>query len=134
MGQCPCDKSPPKNYQLNTNNNFDHINYNNNINNIHNKKVKYDYDLNKEKYIIQKDNEKTHYINININDNTKINDITNLNRKYNDIKLKNKIFYDDIEEQESYIENYRGFISELNYQINNLKDHLKISLVAEKIL
>ena len=132
MGQCPCDKSPPKNYQLNTNNNFDHINYNNNINNIHNKKVKYDYDLNKEKYIIQKDNEKTHYINININDNTKITDITNLNRKYNDIKLKNKIFYDDIEEQESYIENYRGFISELNYQINNLKDHLKISLVAEK--
>lgn len=60
------------------------------------------------------------------------NDINTLNKRYNDIKIKNKIFYDDIEEQEGYLENYKKFISELNYQINDLKDHLNISLCEEK--
>ena len=58
--------------------------------------------------------------------------INDLNKQYNDIKINNKILYDDIEEQESYIANYKFFISELYYQINNLKDHLNISINKEK--
>ena len=136
MGQCPCDKSPPNNYQFPTNNNYNNINninYNNKQNNIYDKKRKYSNHLYKEKNKFpQKNIEKTQYINININDYTKKNEVNDLNRKYNEIKSKNKIFYDDIEEQESYIENYRTFISELNYQINNFKTHLRISTNKEK--
>ena len=60
-----------------------------------------------------------------------MNEVNDLNRKFDEIKSKNKIFYDNIEEQESYIENYRTFISELNYQINNFKTHLRISTTKE---
>ena len=51
---------------------------------------------------------------------------------YNDIKSKNNKFYDDIEEKKDYIKNYRAFLSELNHQINNLKDHLDIALYSKK--
>ena len=77
-------------------------------------------------------NEEKPYINIHVKNSTKINDLNNLYWRYNDIKTKNKFFYDDIEKQESYIKNYKTFIAELNYQINNLKDKLNISVIAEK--
>ena len=51
---------------------------------------------------------------------------------YNDIKLKNKQFYDDIEEKKEYIKNYKAFLAELNHQINNLKEHLDIALSSQK--
>ena len=102
MGSCSCHKLSPKNSQSPPNISYNPININ-----IHNNTDK----------------------NIYINDN---NNINNLNKQYNDMKFKNRIFYDDIEEQESYIENYKLFISELNYQIDDLKDHLHISLYKEK--
>ena len=76
-------------------------------------------------------------ININIsykmsNNNTHTNNIKDLKNKYNNIKTKNVFFYEDLEEQESYIKNYKSFISELFYQINDLKDHLNISICEEK--
>ena len=129
MGQCPCHKQSPTNSEFQHNINYNPIPYNNN-----NNKIIYDYNLYKEKYMHPKINEEKHFINIRINDNTKINDLNNLKWRYDDIKNKNKFFYDDIEEQESYINNYKEFITELNYQINNLKDKLNISLVTEKFL
>ena len=55
-------------------------------------------------------------ININIsykmnNNNTHTNNIKDLKNKYNNIKTKNVFFYEDLEEQESYIKNYKSFIS-----------------------
>ena len=112
MGQCPCNKQPPSNYKFPTNTSPN--------------------DLNKNKFMLPKMIGEKSYVNVRINDNTNINDLNNLKWRYNDIKTKNKFFYDDIEKQESYIKNYRTFIAELNYQINNLKDKLNISLIAEK--
>jgi len=132
MGQCSCDKQSSTNPQYQANTNYDPINYNNNNN--YNNNIKYDYNLYKEKYMSPINNEEKPFINIRINDNTKINDLNKLKWHYDDIKIKNKFFYDDIEEQESYINNYKEFIIELNYQINNLKDKLNISLVTEKNL
>ena len=75
---------------------------------------------------------------INDKNNYKNTNLNSLANQYNNIKIKNKIFYDDIEKQEMYIENYKLFLSELNYQINNLIDNLNISLneinYYEKIL
>ena len=125
MGEYPflCHKNSHKNFinkiyynSLNNNNAF----FDNNI----------DYDIlniNKEK--------KTHDIKINDINNNKnkiINDLKNLDNEYNSIKLSTRIFYDDIEEKEKYITNYRAFLSELNHQINNLKDHLNIVLFQLK--
>ena len=80
-----------------------------------------------------KNNEdKNTYINKNINDKYKIiNDLNSLDKKYNNIKLKNNLFYDDIEEKEEYISNYRAFLIELNHQINILKDYLNICLINQ---
>ena len=61
-----------------------------------------------------------------------INDLNTLDKKYNVIKLKNKIFYDDIEEKEEYISNYREFLTELNHQINNIKDNLNIYIINQQ--
>ena len=74
----------------------------------------------------QNSNNKNNNINLNDSDDLYNSNIINLQKQYINIKLKNKEFYDDIEMQEVYIENYKLFLSELNYQINNLIDHLNI--------
>ena len=61
-----------------------------------------------------------------------INDLNTLDKKYNVIKLKNKIFYDDIEEKEEYMSNYREFLTELNHQINNIKDNSNIYIINQQ--
>ena len=87
---------------------------------------------------LQKTKEEKPYIfNSDISDNDndnnpKIEDLNNLDMHYNEIKSKNNKFYDDIEEKKDYIKNYRAFLSELNHQINNLKDHLDIALYSKK--
>ena len=58
-------------------------------------------------------------------------ELNTLDKKYNYIKLKNKIFYDDIGEKEEYISNYREFLTELNHQINNIKDNLNIYVINQ---
>ena len=52
----------------------------------------------------------------------------NLKNQYNDIKAKNQKFYDDLIEQEKILENYKSFLTEYNYHINDIRDHLNISL------
>ena len=126
MGQslCTCHKKSPKNSEKKINiyksiqNNSDDFQDNNNS--IMNKNLP------------KNNDDKNIYINNNINDKNKIiNDLNTLDKKYNDIKLKNSIFYDDIEEKEEYISNYRAFLTELNNQINNLKDYLNIRLINQ---
>ena len=126
MGQslCTCHKKSPKNsekkiniYKSIPNNSDDFQDNNNNI---------------MSKNLPMNNDDKSIYINNNINDKNKIiNDLNTLDNKYNNIKLKNNIFYDDIEEKEEYISNYRAFLTELNNQINNLKDYLNIRLINQ---
>ena len=59
-------------------------------------------------------------------------DINNINKQYNNTKINNIIFYEDVEVQEKYLMNYKSFVSEMNYQISDLKDHLYISLAGQK--
>ena len=66
------------------------------------------------------------------NNNNLIDDIKNLKKLYKNTKVKSKIYFDDIKEQETCISNYKTFISEFHYQINNLKDNLNISAFGEK--
>ena len=61
-------------------------------------------------------------------------DITKLNKEYNNIKINNRIYYDDIEAQEKLLSNYKEFLAELQYQLNDLKDQLNISVYKEKII
>ena len=61
-------------------------------------------------------------------------DIKNLNKEYNNIKINNRIYYDDIEAQEKLLSNYKEFLAELQYQLNDLKDQLNISVYKEKII
>ena len=126
MGQslCTCHKKSPKNsekkiniYKSIQNNSDDFQDNNNSI---------------MSKNLPKNNDDKNIYINNNINDKNKIiNDLNTLDKKYNDIKLKNNIFYDDVEEKEEYISNYRAFLTELNNQINNLKDYLNIRLINQ---
>ena len=117
MGIC-CKDSPPVEkpalippYQNNiyTPNNIQN-------NNIINPPQVYDYNLYKQKYMAKKKN----------------NEINNLNQEYNNIKINSRIFYDDIEIQKQYIANYRAFVAELNYQLNDLKDQLNINLIEQE--
>ena len=55
-----------------------------------------------------------------------------LNDHVKELKIKSIIFYDDLNIQKNYCENYRAYVSELNYQLNNLKDQLNISISTEK--
>ena len=71
-------------------------------------------------------------ISYNNNINNLIDDIKNLKKQYKNTKVKSKIYFDDIKEQETCISNYKTFISEFHYQINNLKDNLNISAFGEK--
>ena len=114
MGSC-CDSSQNKKYS-----NFQPIS-NNTYNNTNNntKPIKYDFEYYKK-----------NHMNKNMNENN----IINLNKQYNDIKIKNRIYYDDIEVQEKYLSNYRDFVAELNYQLSDLKDQLHISLNKEKLI
>ena len=124
LSLCTCHKKSPKNsekkiniYKSIQNNSDDFQDNNNNI---------------MSKNLPKNNDDKNIYINNNINDKNKIiNDLHTLDKKYNDIKLKNSIFYDDIEEKEEYISNYRAFLTELNNQINNLKDYLNIRLINQ---
>ena len=128
MGNCSisCNMISRKNSEIITNIYNAPLNTKNALfdNNIHNTLQK----TKEEKpYIFNSD------INDNDNDNNpKIEDLNNLDMHYNDIKSKNNKFYDDIEEKKDYIKNYRAFLSELNHQINNLKDHLDIALYSQK--
>ena len=90
-------------------------NYNQNYNAINPPQI-YDYNLYKKKYMQKKKN----------------NDIDILNKKYNDIKIKNRIFYDDIEIQKQYCKNYRAFVTELYHQLNDLNDQLNINLIEQE--
>ena len=114
MGSC-CESSQNKkysNFQPTSNNT-----YNNTNNNT--KPIKYDFEYYKK-----------NHMNKNMNENN----IINLNKQYNDIKIKNRIYYDDIEVQEKYLSNYRDFVAELNYQLSDLKDQLHITLNKEKLI
>ena len=51
-----------------------------------------------------------------------------LEKKFDEIKIKNKEYYNDVLNQDIYIENYKSFINELNEEINKLKDQLNISV------
>ena len=122
MGIC-CKDSPPIEkppfippYQ--NNNNYIPNNYknNNNNNNVNTPPQIYDYNLYKKKYMAKKKN----------------NDINNLNKEYNNIKINNRIFYDDIEVQKQYLANYSAFVAELNYQLNDLNDQLNINLIEQE--
>ena len=55
-----------------------------------------------------------------------------LNKTFNETIIKNIIFYDELNIQKKYYENYKAFVSELNYQLNDLKDQLNISISEEK--
>ena len=117
MGIC-CKDSPPVEkpalippYQNNV-----YIPNNIQNNNIINPPQVYDYNLYKQKYMAKKKN----------------NEINNLNQEYNNIKINSRIFYDDIEIQKQYIANYRAFVAELNYQLNDLKDQLNINLIEQE--
>ena len=70
------------------------------------------------------------YIKMNSNDIAIY--LNNLEKQHNDMKLKNKKFYDDISDKEEYISNYRDFLAEFNRQIIGLKDNLNISLSNQK--
>ena len=61
-----------------------------------------------------------------------IQKINELNKTFTDIKIYSLIFYDDLNTQKNYCENYKAYVSELNYQLNNLKDQLNISISEEK--
>ena len=132
MGSCCGSTSNQKyqNIQPTANNNI----YNTNNNNDFSKPIKYDFEYYKQNYMNKNNIINNNQI-INIS-NSKIkngNDIMNLNKQYNDIKIKNRIYYDDIEVQEKYLSNYKEFVSELNYQLSDLKDQLHISLNHEKL-
>ena len=117
MGSC-CESSSNQKYQNQNNQPIPNNTYNNNINNI-TKPIKYDFEYYKK-----------NHMNKNLNENN----IINLNNQYNNIKIKNRIYYDDIEVQEKYLSNYRNFVTELNYQLSDLKDQLHISLNQEKLI
>ena len=61
-------------------------------------------------------------------------DIMKLNKEYNNIKINNRIFYDDIQAQEKLLSNFTEYLIELNYQLSNLKDQLHISVYKEKVV
>ena len=90
-------------------------NYNQNYNAINPPQI-YDYNLYKKKYMQKKKN----------------NEINILNKEYNNIKIKNRIFYDDIEIQKQYCKNYRAFVTELYHQLNDLNDQLNINLIEQE--
>ena len=139
-----------KPYNNKNNNNSNYNKNNHNINHVSNpftseaknpyqQPIKYDYNLYKQKYLPQNKYIKTEktenvpQINNNKNNYDINHNLNNLKAQYKNLKINNRHFFDDVEEQEKYIENYRAFISELNLQINNLKDKLNISLTEEKL-
>ena len=117
MGIC-CKDSPPveKSSLIPPYQNTNYTPNSNQNNNIINHPQVYDYNLYKQKYMAKKKN----------------NEINNLNHEYNNIKINSRIFYDDIEIQKQYIANYRAFVAELNYQLNDLKDQLNINLIEQE--
>ena len=54
-------------------------------------------------------------------------DIAIINKQYNDIKIQNIIYYNDIEVQEKYISNYKTYVSELSFRLSELNNNLNIS-------
>ena len=50
-----------------------------------------------------------------------------INKQYNDIKVQNIIYYNDIEVQEKYISNYKTYVSELSFRLSELNNNLNIS-------
>ena len=117
MGSCCESSSNQKNSNIQP---IPYNTYNNtNNNNIITKPIIYDFEYYKKNHM---------------NKNKNINNIINLNKQYNDIKIKNRIYYDDIEVQEKYLSNYRDFVTELNYQLSDLKDQLHISSNQEKLI
>ena len=61
-------------------------------------------------------------------------DIMKMNKEYNNIKIDNRIYYDDIQAQEQKLSNFKEFLIELNYQLSDLKDQLHISVYKEKVV
>ena len=57
--------------------------------------------------------------------------INELNKKITETKISNLISYDNLNIQKNDCENYKAYLSELNYQLNNLKDQLNISIPEE---
>ena len=55
-----------------------------------------------------------------------------LENEFQAIKQKTNEFYQDIQNQNIYINNYNNFVNELNEEINKLKDKLNISFYGEK--
>jgi len=55
-----------------------------------------------------------------------------LSERFKQIKKQNKFYFKDIKNQEEYISNYKTFINELYYQLNNLHDQLNISVYGQK--
>ena len=116
MGQhsCPCTCCRPsrtKRYYFPSNNN---ASFENNIKNR----------------LLKKDKEENPYINQTFNYNNKINDLENIDRKIN---LIIRTYYTDSKEKEEYIMIYRVFVTELNHQMNILKDQLNIAIFHKKI-
>ena len=54
-------------------------------------------------------------------------DIAIINKQYNEIKIQNIIYYNDIEVQEKYISNYKTYVSELSFRLSELNNNLNIS-------
>ena len=55
-------------------------------------------------------------------------------KQLEEIKKKNNTFYQEIENQFVYVNNYNTFINELNQEINSLKVQINISIVGTEML
>ena len=129
MGVCIDNKRYKKNYQTTININSgpicNKIDSNNTYyNNYYNQDIISETYFNDEKFTIQKNNSlilnTNTYSNNNTNNNTN-NGINELNKQFNDLKLKNKIFCDDIKEQEKSILYFKSQVSKLFTQKRYIK-------------
>ena len=127
MGFCSCNRRYQHNFQATSNVNYGQIysstDYKDFNNSNYTNNIKPYSDYNEEKYIIPMNNEKI--INKNCNFNNEITSninshIEDLNKKYNTQKEQSKTFYDDINEQEKLIENYKSIINQKRNTNNEL--------------
>ena len=60
-------------------------------------------------------------------------ELIELEKRFKNIKNRNRLYYKDIKSQYDCISNYNFFINELNHQLNSFQDQLNISLFGKKL-
>ena len=139
MGFCNCNRPYQRNFQTTINLNYgptyNQLDYKDFNFSSYTNNLKAYSDNNEEKYIIPMYNDKLFNMNSYFNNEITYNinsNIEDLNTKYNTLKEQTKIFYDNVNEQEKLIENYKSIITKEKNEINNLKKSSEMNGDFEK--